>query len=81
MEFKLGDRVAWTTRGGRGKETLRTGKVVQVVEAGRRPHQQWPVVEPGMHRSVVSYVVQSEGRCYWPRNGTLAPAMVDVVLL
>ncbi len=64
MDFKVGERVAWTTPRARGRGFMRhSGVVVEVVLAGEVPHVTW-LAAPRDHKS---YLVQEGKEIFWPR--------------
>lgn len=69
MNFKLGDRVTWTSSSA-GTTKTKTGAVVLVL--GARASGCEHVKNAGRARDHVSYIVRSdEGRKYWPRVAAL----------
>jgi hypothetical protein len=67
--FNVGDHVRWRARVDR---PVREGIVVEVVARGRYPGRQHTTLVPhGYYRETESYVVESEGRAFWPRVGNL----------
>ena len=74
MEFKVGDRVEWTSQAGGSTRTKR-GAVVEVVKRGEAPAPISKNRNPGMPRDHESYLVRVKGSgLYWPRVKALRPA-------
>lgn len=71
MKFKIGETVKWTSQS-QGYEKTKEGIVVNVVRIGKLPNRRihastWL----GMVRNHESYVVEVNGRNYWPRVSQL----------
>lgn len=69
MQFKLGDRVRWTSQSA-GFSVEKIGEIIEVVPAKASP--QTKLDRPGMGRDHESYVVRAKkpnGRSakYWPK--------------
>lgn len=61
--YKVGDPVRWTSNAA-GKRKEKRGRVVEVVTSGGIPSG---ITTPGRGRDHESYVVNVDGRKYWPR--------------
>ena len=77
-EFKVGDKVAWTSQAA-GVARTKIGEIVEVVPAHHRPQAKMKGL--GMPRDHESYVVRAvamrnsnrSSKLYWPRANKLAP--------
>lgn len=67
-QMKVGRKVSWTARG-RGAGLTKEGKVVEIIPAGSVPS----TVRTSAKRSrnTDSYVVDVEGKLYWPEPSRL----------
>lgn len=77
--FKLGDRVTWTSQAS-GRETRKTGEVVAVIPAGKKPGEIFERMNTkrfdGAARDHESYGVEVDGEIYWPVVAKLKAAPV-----
>jgi hypothetical protein len=90
QSFKKGQLVTWTSQAG-GNTKVKTGKIIEVVEAGKRPGtippgwHGWGVGNPRKHKSYVVALVDKAGKprtaksyLYWPVVKQLAAAPKEV---
>lgn len=69
--FKVGDRVAWASQHRNSPVVEREGRVVAVIPAGVRPDRErfaeaLKNSDYARRRSVISYILESDGVQYWP---------------
>lgn len=68
--FKKGDIVTWTSQAGKGYSKKKTGKVVEVIGPWRgmndKHYDRFGSRPPGRLRNHRSYVVDVDGKLYWP---------------
>lgn len=67
--FQLGDQIHWRARAGLPEKR---GVIIEVVKRGKYPSRDHKNLKLyGYYRETESYVVEADGRQFWPRVGNL----------
>lgn len=68
--FKIGDTVEWTSQS-HGYEKTKRGKIYCVIPENAEVSMYASLRMPGLPRNHESYVVNADGKLYWPRVSAL----------